>query len=90
MPLYVTHVYAHSPHHLPKNVTQNQPVNHIGSSDEPPIMYRWLRLKEDFKSMINYDDMCQKNVCFYVTVVTKVDYPPTLFNKECYPQDYKF
>ena len=38
MPLYVTHMYAHSPHHLPKKkVTQKQPVNHIGSSDEPPI-----------------------------------------------------
>ena len=32
----MTHVYAHSPHHLPKKVTPKQPVNHIGSSDEPP------------------------------------------------------
>ena len=30
-------MYAYSPHHLPKKVTKKQPVNHIGSSDEPPI-----------------------------------------------------
>ena len=33
-------MYAYSPHHLPKKVTKKQPVNHIGSSDEPPII--WL------------------------------------------------
>ena len=30
-------MYAYSPHHLPKKVTKKQPVNHIGSSDEPPM-----------------------------------------------------
>ena len=35
-PPHVTTVYAHSSPHLPKKVTKKQPVNHIGSSDEPP------------------------------------------------------
>ena len=34
----MTHVYAHSPHHLPKKVTEKPSVNHIGSSDEPPMI----------------------------------------------------
>ena len=32
-----------APHHLPKKVTQKQLVNHIGSSDEPPIS--WIQLE---------------------------------------------
>ena len=31
------------PHHLPKKVTQKQPVNHIGSSDEPPTIADWFK-----------------------------------------------
>ena len=27
-----------APHHLPKKVTKKPSVNHIGSSDEPPII----------------------------------------------------
>ena len=54
MPLYVTHVYAHSPHYLPKKVTQKQPVNHIGSSDEPPINVSWKAgLLENFVCTIS-------------------------------------
>ena len=52
MPLYVTHVYAHSPHHLPKKVTQKQPVNHIGSSDEPPTTTKLIANLFRIKSLL--------------------------------------
>ena len=43
--MYVTHVYAHSPYHLPKKVTEKPSVNHIGSSDEPPITVNFNAVK---------------------------------------------
>ena len=52
--VYVTNMYAHSPHHLPKKVTKKPSVNHIGSStshqqESPPAWtqqeYRPPRIK---------------------------------------------
>ena len=37
-----------APHHLPKKVTEKPSVNHIGSSDEPPIKRIKLKIYKSF------------------------------------------
>ena len=44
-----------APLHLPKKVTKKQPVNHIGSSDEPPMTPERKAVESPFAQTMNLE-----------------------------------